>query len=162
MKCCYAAVAVLMGGFYLMVPPLTLGHSYDWSLARPQHRLVKTGGRLIKHARSYWLLLAEGHPEAAAVWRDVGEGSGAAAGGIVDQERSALGDAGEGKRQVSGNTVGKSRALAVHCRSPGRIGPRTSAEQASALKNGVEFPLQSAGGHAKRNPRLQNGNSDLI
>ena len=26
-----------------------------------QPRLVKTGGRLIKHARYYWLLLAEGH-----------------------------------------------------------------------------------------------------
>ena len=25
-------------------------------------RLVKTGGRLIKHARYYWLLPAEGHP----------------------------------------------------------------------------------------------------
>ncbi len=24
-------------------------------------RLVKTGGRLVKHARYYWLLLAEGH-----------------------------------------------------------------------------------------------------
>jgi hypothetical protein len=26
-----------------------------------QQRLVKTGGRLIKHARHYWLLLAESH-----------------------------------------------------------------------------------------------------
>jgi hypothetical protein len=26
-----------------------------------QQRLVKTGGRLIKHARYYWLLLAEGY-----------------------------------------------------------------------------------------------------
>ena len=26
-----------------------------------QQRLVKTGGRLLKHARYYWLLLAEGH-----------------------------------------------------------------------------------------------------
>jgi hypothetical protein len=26
-----------------------------------QQRVVKTGGRLIKHARYYWLLLAEGH-----------------------------------------------------------------------------------------------------
>jgi hypothetical protein len=26
-----------------------------------QQRLVKTGGRLTKHARYYWLLLAEGH-----------------------------------------------------------------------------------------------------
>jgi hypothetical protein len=28
---------------------------------RLQQRLVKTGGRLLKHARYYWLLLAEGH-----------------------------------------------------------------------------------------------------
>jgi hypothetical protein len=26
-----------------------------------QQRLVKTGGRLVKHARYYWLMLAEGH-----------------------------------------------------------------------------------------------------
>ena len=32
-----------------------------WSLTSLQHRLVKTGGRLVKHARYYWLLLAEGH-----------------------------------------------------------------------------------------------------
>jgi len=32
-----------------------------WSLSSLQRRLVKTGGRLIKHARYYWLLLAEGH-----------------------------------------------------------------------------------------------------
>jgi hypothetical protein len=33
----------------------------DWSLTGLQQRLVKTGGRLIKHARYYWLLLAESH-----------------------------------------------------------------------------------------------------
>ena len=32
-----------------------------WSLTSLQQRLVKTGGRLVKHARYYWLLLAEGH-----------------------------------------------------------------------------------------------------
>jgi hypothetical protein len=26
-----------------------------------QQRLVKTGGRLVKHVRYFWLLLAEGH-----------------------------------------------------------------------------------------------------
>jgi len=26
-----------------------------------QQRLVKTGGRLIQHARYYWLLVADGH-----------------------------------------------------------------------------------------------------
>jgi hypothetical protein len=32
-----------------------------WSLTSLQQRLVKTGGRLIKHARDYWLMLAESH-----------------------------------------------------------------------------------------------------
>ena len=32
-----------------------------WSRTSLQQRLVKTGGRLIEHARYYWLLLAEGH-----------------------------------------------------------------------------------------------------
>jgi hypothetical protein len=33
----------------------------NWSLTSLQQRLVKTGGRLVQHARYYWLLLAEGH-----------------------------------------------------------------------------------------------------
>jgi len=32
-----------------------------WSLTSLQQRLMKTGGRLVKHARYYWLLLAESH-----------------------------------------------------------------------------------------------------
>jgi hypothetical protein len=40
-----------------LVLPLRVG---NWSLTSLQQRLVKTGGRLIKHARYYWLLLAEG------------------------------------------------------------------------------------------------------
>jgi hypothetical protein len=32
-----------------------------WSLTSLQQRLVKTGGRLLQHARYYWLLLAESH-----------------------------------------------------------------------------------------------------
>jgi len=31
------------------------------SLTSLQQRLVKTGGRLVRHARHYWLLLGEGH-----------------------------------------------------------------------------------------------------
>ncbi|HVB86166.1 MAG TPA: IS1380 family transposase [Candidatus Dormibacteraeota bacterium] len=41
-----------------LVPPKRIDH---WSLTSLQQRLVKTGGRLIKHARYYWLLLAESH-----------------------------------------------------------------------------------------------------
>ena len=32
-----------------------------WSLTTLQQRLFKTGGRLVKQARYYWLLLAEGY-----------------------------------------------------------------------------------------------------
>jgi hypothetical protein len=32
-----------------------------WSMTSLQQRLVKTGGRLVKHARYFRLLLAEGH-----------------------------------------------------------------------------------------------------
>jgi hypothetical protein len=34
----------------------------NWPLTSLQQRLVKTGGRSIKHARYYWLLLAESQP----------------------------------------------------------------------------------------------------
>jgi hypothetical protein len=33
----------------------------NWSLTSLQQRLVKTGGRLVKHACYYWLLLADSH-----------------------------------------------------------------------------------------------------
>jgi hypothetical protein len=41
-----------------LVSPNRIG---KWSPASLQQRLVKTGGRLIKHAWYYWLLLAENH-----------------------------------------------------------------------------------------------------
>jgi hypothetical protein len=33
----------------------------NWSLTSLHQRLVKTGGRLVKNARYYWLALAESH-----------------------------------------------------------------------------------------------------
>jgi hypothetical protein len=39
-----------------LVLPRRIG---NWSLTSLQQRLMKTGGRLVKHARYYWLLLAE-------------------------------------------------------------------------------------------------------
>ncbi len=41
-----------------LVLPKRIG---NWSLTSLQQRLVKTGGRMIKHARYFWLLLAESH-----------------------------------------------------------------------------------------------------
>ena len=48
----------------------------NWSLTSLQQRLVKTDGRLIKHARYCWLLLAESHRairplDATVVWQYV-------------------------------------------------------------------------------------------
>jgi hypothetical protein len=41
---------------------MVLPKSIDkWSLTSLQQRVLKTGGRLVKHARYYWLLLAESH-----------------------------------------------------------------------------------------------------
>jgi hypothetical protein len=41
-----------------LVVPKRIG---TWSLTSLPQRLMKTGGRLVKHARYFWLLLAEGH-----------------------------------------------------------------------------------------------------
>ena len=41
--------------------PVLPGRIEMWSLTSLQQRLVKTGGRMIKHARYYWLMLAESH-----------------------------------------------------------------------------------------------------
>jgi hypothetical protein len=41
-----------------LVLPQRIDH---WSLTSVQQRLVKTGGRLVKHARYYWLMLTESH-----------------------------------------------------------------------------------------------------
>ena len=48
-----------------VTPPLCglvlLRRSQRWSLTSLQHRLVRTGGRLVEHALYHWLLLAERH-----------------------------------------------------------------------------------------------------
>jgi hypothetical protein len=44
----------------------------NWSLTSLQQRLVKTGGRLVKHARYYWLLFGGRTSEPAAVRGDAG------------------------------------------------------------------------------------------
>ena len=42
-------------------PPVLPRKVETWSLTSLRERLVKTGGRLVKHARYYWLMLAESH-----------------------------------------------------------------------------------------------------
>jgi hypothetical protein len=52
-----SVIAYHLGNLWRLVLPLRVG---NWSLTSLQQRLVKTGGRLIKQPRYYWLLLAEG------------------------------------------------------------------------------------------------------
>jgi DDE family transposase len=59
----------------------------NWSLTSLQQRLVKTGGRLVKHARYYWLLLAEGASHARVFSQHAAKDRGtAAAERIANQE----------------------------------------------------------------------------
>ncbi len=54
-----SAIAYNLGNLWRR---LALPHRIsNWSLTSLQQRLVKTGGRLVKHARYYWLFLAESH-----------------------------------------------------------------------------------------------------
>jgi hypothetical protein len=54
-----SVLAYNLGNLWRRLPlPEAVG---NWSLTSLQQRLVKPGGRLIKHARRHWLLLAESH-----------------------------------------------------------------------------------------------------
>jgi hypothetical protein len=44
--------------WWRLILPKRIDH---WSLTSVQQQLVKTGGRVVKHARYYWLLLAGGY-----------------------------------------------------------------------------------------------------
>ena len=81
-----------------LVLPQRIG---KWSLTSLQQRLVKTGGRLLKHARYYWLLLAESHltrPLFGAMVRRIGLLSMPAGVGELPTERISVSrEAGVGK-----------------------------------------------------------------
>jgi hypothetical protein len=56
-RCCYHFILLIVVGTL----KLFMWKIRKWSLTSLQQRLVKTGGRLIEHARYYWLMLAESH-----------------------------------------------------------------------------------------------------
>ena len=59
MRLWLSVIAYNLGNLWRrLVLPNKIG---NWSLTSLQQRLVKTGGRLVKHARYYCLLLAESH-----------------------------------------------------------------------------------------------------
>ena len=59
MRLWLSVIAYNLGNLWRrLVLPKGIG---TWSLTSLLQRLVKTGGRLIKHARYFWLLLAESY-----------------------------------------------------------------------------------------------------
>ncbi len=59
MRLWLSVIAYNLGNFWRRLAlPRRIG---AWSLTSLQQRLLKTGGRLVKHARYHWLLEAEGH-----------------------------------------------------------------------------------------------------
>ena len=57
MRLWLSVIAYNLGNLWRrLVLPQRIG---NWSLTSFHQRLVKTGGRLVKHARYYWLMLAE-------------------------------------------------------------------------------------------------------
>jgi hypothetical protein len=58
-RLCLSLIAYKLGNLWRrLVLPKRID---NWTLTSLQRRLVKTGGRLVKHARCHWLLLAESH-----------------------------------------------------------------------------------------------------
>ena len=110
----------------------------SWSLTSLQHRLMKTGGRLVKHARYYWLLLAEGPSEPEAVWRHVAADLGAACARRVTR-RARGSRSGELPRGKVG-AVSSEWPLALperldRTRSEDRTGEESRIERESSAKN---------------------------
>jgi hypothetical protein len=58
MRLWLSVIAYNLGNLWRRALPSRIDH---WSIPNLQQWLVKTGGRLVKHARYYWLRLAENH-----------------------------------------------------------------------------------------------------
>jgi len=97
-----------------LVLPKRIGH---WSLSSLQQWLVKTGGRLIKHARCYWLL-SRRTSESESVRRHAENDRGvAAAGRVANQGKKQTSARKPSSREVSAarkTGTGKTRTAAPH------------------------------------------------
>jgi hypothetical protein len=110
-----------------------------WSLTSLQQRLVKTGGRLIKHARYCWLLLAESHLTRRLFAGMLRKIDGAAvAGGIARAQSGAKFDVGGGRSERCVRNRSKKmhfRAWLAHqMRNPAHPGAAGNTVNQSRLK----------------------------
>jgi hypothetical protein len=110
----------------------------DWSLTSLQQRSVKTGGRLVKHARYYWPLLAESHLTRRIVALPVpaGQAKATLAGRLVGE------DMGDGKVPVE--SIKRTAAPGRGVLGRSRIDPLGTAGQAFRRRNGVQRPQEES------------------
>ncbi len=147
----------------------------NWSLTSLQQRLVKTDGRLIKHARYYWLLLAESHLTRRLLWRHVAKNCDAAGaskiGGPGERSRFLVTRLADG--EVSVESIGQTAVAGIAWPRDAKSTPpepagstvaqnrtKTLRREAVWSKTRVEI------GESKREFRIneigdQNGNSGL-
>ena len=126
-----------------------------------QQRLVKTGGRLIKQARYYWLLLAESYLtrrlfgsmlrriEAPALASRVGE---LKTGSDFSDERGGAG-------KVSEARVERGSVSSFGILRRGKTGPFHGPWKHPALKTRLDLEFRGARVYITRRAKTENGNS---
>jgi Transposase DDE domain group 1 len=137
-----------------LVLPARIG---AWSLTSLQRRVMKTGGRLIKHARYYWLLLAESHLTRRLFGSMLRRDRDTAVAGGIDGAQSGVDFGDEIGRE--GISVWKTANFGCFVPTRGRTGPLRHVESPFGLKPGSNFAFAKRLVSAQVCFRIQNGNS---
>ena len=107
---------------------------------------MKTGGRLIKHARYYWLLLAESHLTrrlfGGMLWKIAALPSPAGSANRGSERISLTKETGEGK--LSAESVGKAAVAGVGRSAPAEPGACGPLETPWTENRAGTLPLQTA------------------
>ena len=123
---------------------------------------MKTGGPLIKHARYYWLLLAESHLTRRLFGRDVGQNRSAAGAGGIGRSRNEAGSVtGEGEETGVWRIRLEVPSFGSFGEGRDRIGKSCLAEQASPVKKRLAVPFAKPCCLCESNSAFLNGNSGL-
>jgi hypothetical protein len=161
-RLCLSLIAYNLGNLWRrLVLPKRID---NWSLTSLQQRLVKTGGRLVKHARYYWLLLAE---SVAAATR--GGCSGPWCGGSRRYPRQRDRRAAnlsrfhrrgrQRKEKVSDDRVRKTAASGFGILRRGKTDPFRNPWKHPALKTRLDIPFRGGRVYVTGWPESENGNS---
>jgi len=134
----------------------------DWELVADQlaTEVVKTGGRLVRHARYYWLLLAENHLTRRLFRANAGQDRSIAFARRVGEATtgSDFSDERQGGGKVSAVWVENGSVWIYSVLGIGKMAP--SVTDGSARKSDFDFPLwsEAVGCRLSVGPEIDNGN----